>query len=169
MNGWHDSTGILRYTHDSTGHKLIVEVDPGIVAVARALTPVGLNHQKYAPHISVIRHEVPIDLTLWGLNDGLPINFEYNPFVHDDGKYYWVNAMSAELELLRLGLGLPRTSVQSRPPDSRPVFHITIGNLKGMTNKASTRPAPAPNHQFRSHPIYVNGCVICGATESAHK
>lgn len=109
-----------------------MEVDQGIVGVARALTPVVLNRQKFPPHISVIRKEIPTDMTLWGLGDGEAVCFDYSPMIYNDEKYYWVNVVAPGLRQLRIGLGLPLSSIKSRPPDGADRFHITIGNVKGL-------------------------------------
>lgn len=135
----HTSTGILRYSRlEDGGYKLIVEVDPGIVQVARALVPraVRLNTQRYAPHISVVRQEVPPAEreSFWGLYEGHSIEFEYSPLVHDDTRYYWLLAYCPRLHALRIELGLPYSTELTRPPDeSVDCFHITVGNCKRLS------------------------------------
>ncbi len=131
---WYSTTGALRYSIENGVYKLIVEVDPGIAALARALTPVKLNKPKYAPHISVVRHEVPPNLDAWGKYQGQLVSFDYCPFVHNDEKYYWLNVYSPALVNIRLTLGLPASSLKSRPPDGTEIFHMTIGNTKGLSD-----------------------------------
>lgn len=129
---WHSTSGRVRYSIPEGKHKLIVEVDPGIAALARALTPVKLNTPRYATHISVVRHETPPNLSVWGKYEGVLMPFEYCPFVYNDEKYYWLQVLSPELVKIRIELGLPASSLKSRPPDGTEMFHATIGNTKGL-------------------------------------
>lgn len=125
--------GPLRYSRPEDGsYKLIVEVDNGIVQLARALVPkaVRLNVQRYAPHISVVRREVPVHKDVWGSHEGEIVEFFYSPIAFNDDSYYWILAFSEKLHEVRVELGLERLSEYSRPPDGTDAFHITIGNLK---------------------------------------
>jgi hypothetical protein len=131
------STGILRYGHE----KLIVEVDPGISAFYKSLIPKCyiLNPQKYAPHISVVRHEQP-NMENWGKYDGQPVEFFYSNIVHRGTVYWWLNAFSNRLEEIRLELGLPVSSPYTRPPDGfEKCFHITLGNSKTTVQLVTDR------------------------------
>lgn len=132
MSRWYPSSGALRYSSEDGSYKLIVTVDPGIVALARALTPVKLNTTRYEAHVSVVRHEIPPKLDVWGKHEGVIIPFEYCPIVYNDEKYYWLQVLSPELVKIRLELGLPASSLKSRPPDGTEVFHTTIGNTKEL-------------------------------------
>lgn len=121
--------GTLRF--DKPVPKVFVEVDEGIVAVARALLPQPLRStvrkQKYAPHISVVRHELlPAEV-----QDGYVVAFSYDPEPVVGDEYVWLRARSTDLTRLRLSLGLPPSSEWSRSPDGEECFHITIGNMKG--------------------------------------
>jgi hypothetical protein len=132
----HTSTGILRYSvEERVGHKLIVEIDPGIAETYRALVPkyVRLQRPRFAPHISVIRKErIPEDkLHLWGAHDGKPVEFSYDPTIYNDELYYWLRVYSAALKAVRKELGLDELSELARPPDLHDCFHTTIGNTKG--------------------------------------
>lgn len=122
-----ESVGILRA---SEGPKLIVEVDPGITLVARALIPKAyrVRPQRWPAHVTVVRNEFP-QVPIAGL-EGREITFHYDPFVRDDGVYWWLDVHSSELVAIRQGLGLPGFSEWARPPDGRDVFHMTIGNTK---------------------------------------
>ena len=132
-----ESVGYLRW---SPG-RLVLEVDPGIVEVARALVPkhIRLNRQKYAPHITVIRH-LKAEEEAWllahprwgGTREGEEVAFTYSPEVQIDETYYWLNAWSSRLEDVREELGLPRSDWYTEPPDHSHCFHATIGNTKSV-------------------------------------
>jgi hypothetical protein len=129
------SVGTLRYSVlDDRSYKLIVEVDPGIVALARALMPkwIRSNPQRYEPHITVIRNEVVSNVGLWATHEGAEVEFKYDPRVQDDGRYFWLYAFSPRLHEIRVELGLEPLSELSRPPDLADCFHITIGNTRGI-------------------------------------
>ena len=132
MDDLHESSGPLRYSASEGKYWLVVDVDPGIVEVARALVPktVRLNRTRYAPHITVIRNEVPPDLTAWKAHEGEMVTFQYDSFVYNDELYYWLNAYCQRLNDVRTELGLHPVSEWTRPPDMADCFHITIGNLK---------------------------------------
>lgn len=130
------SAGPLRYETGNAGVKLIVEVDPGIVSLYRALIPKyhKTNPQMYKPHISVVRKEVPPNMEHWGKYEGEIIEFEYSPHVHHGQVYWWLNCWSKRLEEIRQELGLPVDSPYTRPPDGMAkTFHCTIGNTKGLS------------------------------------
>jgi hypothetical protein len=125
---WFSSIGILRYREDN----LVVDVDYGIVDLARALVPKAtyLNRQRYAPHISVVRHEKPIILKNWGKHENAEVEFKYSTYIYNDEKYYWLQVLSPALNNIRVELGLSMFSKWSKPPDGQDCFHITIGNTK---------------------------------------
>ncbi len=128
------SKGRLRHSHThDVGHKLIVEVDPGIVQLARGLLPknIPLKPQRYAPHITVLRGEpvLPSNV-IWGIYEEAEIDFIYDADACWDDDYYWLRVYCPWLQWLRTELGLPETSEQSRPPGGEHCFHITIGNTK---------------------------------------
>jgi len=129
-----DSMGALHYSRIGQVFKLTVEVDPQLVAYARALVPkdVALNQQRYAPHVSVIRKEVPPWVGVWGAYEGLPIQFQYNPIVRNDEMYYWLEVFAPRLAAIRMELGLPASRAWTRPPDGADCFHCTIGNTKNI-------------------------------------
>jgi hypothetical protein len=128
------SKGPLRYSIDNAGRpKLNVMVDPGIVSLYRDLMPLYYTcyPQMYPPHISVVRKEVPPRMDLWGKYEGDEVEFAYSNYIYEGTVYWWLNAFSTRLEEIRVELGLPITSLYTRPPDSfEKVFHITIGNKK---------------------------------------
>jgi len=79
--------------------------------------------QKYNPHITIVRKSVEKPIDNWKTWDGLPIKISYDPLIHYNDKYYWMNAWSDDIIALRRYLGLP----DFRFGDS---YHITIGNTK---------------------------------------
>lgn len=148
------STGALRYFH-RTGYKLIVEVDPEIVRYYRTLMPkyIQSNPQMFAPHISVVREEIPPNLDLWGKYEGQKAEFSYTGTVHFGAIYCWLNVFSTQLEEIRLELGLPVSTQYTLPPEGFvKCFHCTVGNFKEPPCKSqlevyddgSQRPALGP-------------------------
>jgi hypothetical protein len=130
------SSGLLVYSKPTPEtFKLIVEVDPDISHVARALAPKSaqLQPQRYPPHITVVRNEVPPKIDMWGALKGMEIEFDYSPIVHTDGRYYWLIVLAPKLHQIRVELGLPPSSKWTRPPDDMAeCFHCTVGNTKHL-------------------------------------
>jgi hypothetical protein len=124
------SLGTLKYSINP--YKLIVEVDQELSDYYRSMVPAYVNLKKpmYPAHISVVRKETPIHLDDWALYEGHRVLFEYENIIYNDETYYWLNAWSLELEIIRKELGLDPTSEITYSPDGRHKFHITIGNLK---------------------------------------
>jgi hypothetical protein len=124
------SEGVLRQGVTPQGEKLVLEVDPGIVDLARALVPkaVRLNRQKFAPHATVVRDE-PGHLALSPFHE-VRVEFEYESEVRNNNVYYWLNLHCPRLNAIRVELGLPFWNWACRPPDNQDCFHITIGNCK---------------------------------------
>lgn len=125
-------TGILEYSENP--YKLIVKVPFDIVNYYHfqisQWAHVDLNRQRYAPHISVVRKEIPKNLSVWRKYHGKRVGFEYDHVVYNDQTYFWLNAFSSDLETVRNELGLTRVSKLTQSPDGKHRFHITIGNLK---------------------------------------
>jgi hypothetical protein len=90
------------------------------------------NKPMYDPHISVIRNEAVPNLELWNKYHNKAFDFEYDNYVYESRNYLWLNAYSEELEMIRLELGLSKTSEITRSPDGRHKFHITVGNFKNL-------------------------------------
>ena len=129
------STGVLRYSEDK-GYKLIVVIDKQIARYYRSLIPKWYVVQgtRYDPHITVVRSykETPPDLTAWGKYEGQEIEFLYDSTIQMSENYYWLNILCKRLEEIRLELGLPVTSIYTRPPEGfSKFFHTTIANTKG--------------------------------------
>lgn len=133
-----ESSGILRYSYtEEYGYKLVLEVDKGIADFYRSLIPkwIKVNSQMYAPHISVVRKEVPANLDVWGKYEGEIINFLYENQVNNGIIYYWLNAFCIRLEKIRIELGLPVSSQYTLPPEGfTKCFHITIANEKKIVD-----------------------------------
>lgn len=64
----------------------------------------------YAPHITVVRKEVPPKMDVFGKHEGELVFFEYDTEIHHDETYYWLNAYSKRLEDIREELGFPETA-----------------------------------------------------------
>lgn len=128
------STGKLSYALDKGYYKVTVLVDPELHRYLRALVPRRFvcRKQKYPPHITVVRGEVPPNQSQWGLYEGRDIEFQYSDYLHSDDQYWWINCYSAKLIDIRLGLGLASSYHLTRPPDGQECFHSTIGNQKSL-------------------------------------
>ncbi len=138
MDKWHSATGILKYFEAENHYNLVAEVDQGIVEFYRSLIPkyLGVNKPRYKAHITVVRSykEVPKDFTAWKKHQGETINFKYNSYIHnntnqDNKMYYWLNALSIDLEDIREELGLTNQFFNDELPKGyKKFFHITLGN-----------------------------------------
>lgn len=126
------SRGVLRYSSPGTPWRLVMEVDPGLSGLYRALVPkaVMMRHQRYGPHVTVVRDEVPSVPSAWGFREGREVQFDYSEEVRHDDVYWWLEVYCPRLTAVRLELGLPASSALTRPPDGRDCFHTTIGNCK---------------------------------------
>jgi len=124
-----DSIGRLIYFNNP--YKLIVEIDSEISRYYLSLIPkyIQLNKPKFAPHISVVRKEMP-NLLYWGKYENQFIDFQYENIIYNDELYYWLNIYSPKLEEIRLELGLTNASGITRAPNGRHRFHTTLGNVK---------------------------------------
>jgi hypothetical protein len=130
-----EAAGVLHYeildsgsaANRYSGYKLTLEgMDKGISLFYRSLIPKSksVKPQMFPPHISVVRRETPLNLEAWGAHEGRKVIVHYDPYVHEDATYYWVECFSEELEDIREELGLPR----HRGNFSN--FHMTLGNKK---------------------------------------
>jgi len=128
----HSDVGVLWASHENGVYRLALDIDPGIVEVARALVPkyVRLNRTKFAPHLSVVR-ETTMTSPLWGSHDGERVAFTYDTLVWEGEVYFWLQAESPRLRKIRVELGLPPMDWYCYPPDLADCFHATVGNLKG--------------------------------------
>ena len=127
------STGQLHYSLGAY-HRLVVNIDPEIGRYYRSLFPkyVQINSPLYPAHISVVRHEIVPNLSLWGKYEGEPIVFCYDGAIHSNGTYYWLDCFCRRLEEIRQELGLVVESLYTTPPEGfLKVWHTTLGNTKG--------------------------------------
>ncbi len=128
-------SGILDVSIDpKLGQRIVLLVDPSIALYYRSTIPKFFHAHptRYEPHISVVRKEI-VSSDSWNLAlklHGKNISFAYDPFVFDDGVYFWLNVESEELVSFRKYLGLTAYSEMARPPDGSDCFHMTIANTK---------------------------------------
>lgn len=129
----YSSSGYLIYEIDNSGHKLNVIVDRDLSNYYRALIPkyIDVQPQKYPPHISVVRKETPIHLDKWNCYNGEEVEFFYDGIIRFGQVYCWLNVFCVRLEEIRLELGLPVSSIYTKPPEGFiKCFHMTLGNFK---------------------------------------
>lgn len=128
------SFGTLAYSTDP--YRLVLNVCQDLANFYRKQVPksVPIQPQRYQAHISVIRKEIPQNLPAWNRYQGHKIDFEYEAFVYNNDRYWWINCWSKRLEEIRVELGLPASSRVTRSPDGDPrrKFHITVGNTKEL-------------------------------------
>ncbi|MGL6075115.1 MAG: hypothetical protein ACRC8S_13225 [Fimbriiglobus sp.] len=136
---WRTAHGTLRYSPEirpgqrtrrdggTTEWWLILDVDPQLGRWLRyqyhtwhRLTR-KLSAPLWGPHISIVRGEIPLNLTHWKAHENREIAFEYDPHWLQIDDYVWCDARSVELEHLRTELGL-------KPQPEWP-FHLSFGNL----------------------------------------
>jgi len=128
------SKGTIRYD-DNAGFRLTVEVNQDLSNYYRALIPrcYRVNRPRWAAHITVVRpeKEIPPLIRYWGDYEGEEIEFMYDPYIHQDKGYYWLNTWCNRLEYIRTELGLPYHSPFTLPPSGfTRNFHCTIGNYE---------------------------------------
>ena len=126
------STGTLFYESE---YRLVVAVDQELVDYYRSTIPRSMPVQKprWPAHITVVRHEkeTPVHTEHWGKYDGQMVLFNYDPFVHINQTYYWLNVWCDRLAQIREELGLPPKSRWTKPPSGgHQCFHMTIANKK---------------------------------------
>lgn len=117
------STGRLHYYKNW----LVLYIDQGIADFYRSLIPKAryVQGQAYPAHITVVRKGVENpDMTHWSRYNGKKLKFSYDPYIHNDDTYYWLDAWSGDLNNIRMMFNLPAF----RKGFDR--FHITIGNTK---------------------------------------
>ena len=128
------SVGTLRYTRTPQyGWRLVLEIDPGISMFYRSLIPkwYEVNGQAARPHITLVRRAKPANTEPWGQYEGERVEFEYDPYIHTDGKtYWWLNCYSERLEQIAEELGMPLTNYTKPAKGYKKTWHTTIANQK---------------------------------------
>lgn len=106
---------------------LLIDVDGDICKYYRVLAhkhnPLfKLNPSKHGTHITAIagKYEIPANQDLWKKYQGEVVDFEYNPDIISNDKYFWLEVKCNRIEDIREELGLPRTIIHP--------WHLTIGN-----------------------------------------
>lgn len=140
------SIGTLRYSHSKEyGWRLVLDIDPGISMFYRSLIPkwYSVNSQAAKPHITLIRRQRPINTEPWGRYEGEKIEFEYDPYIHTDGKtYWWLNCYSTRLEEVAEELGMEFVNYIEPVKGYKKVWHTTIANMKPIHMAERKRKSP---------------------------
>jgi len=125
------STGTLVYQSEPE-KKLVLTVDPELSRFYRSLIPARFvcNRPKFPPHITVVRKEAIHNVRHWNRYAGQVVDFSYDPYVHHDGVYWWLNVACPRLTEIRTELGLQPWTPLVKPPSGVEWFHTTIGNCK---------------------------------------
>lgn len=127
-----ESKAIVRYGPDI---RVIAEIDQAISDYYRSLIPkyYYAAGQRYKSHITIVRtkKETPTNLQFWGKHEGRVITFQYDSYIHFEGKYFWLNCYSDEIGEIREELGLPKfRDDRAFGGLLRNEYHITIANIK---------------------------------------
>ena len=125
------STGQLHYD-DNDGFRLVLKVSQDISDYYRSLVPpyYKVQRQGWAAHITVVRPgtDDPGKIRYWGDYEGEKVEFIYSPYLENGNGYYWFNAWSKRLEIIREELGLFNISKYAWKPEGyKKTFHCTIG------------------------------------------
>lgn len=125
------STGRLRYGND---YRLVLDVDQELSDYYRSLIPKCKNAKRtrWFAHVTLVRlgQEVPRNKSVWNKYNREKIDFYYDPYIHEDRIYFWLNVFSKRLEEIRRELGLPMFTSYPPPTGFVKSFHITIANTK---------------------------------------
>jgi len=125
------SNGILRYSPKKLGEYaspnwwLILVCDDEIGRYYRHLYHLStyridqLQRSHWKSHISVVRNEKPLNENEWEKHAHETIEFQYNPEIETNGKYFWLSVVCPQLEEIRSKLGLGNPMIP---------LHLTIGH-----------------------------------------
>jgi len=120
-------TGRLQYYDNYC----VCYVDDNLSAYYRSLLPkaYGVAPQKYRTHVTVVRKDIEsvasqFKENFWKRYENALIPIYYNGTIQRGGSYFWLDAWSPQLNVIRQELGLH----PYRFPFNS--FHITIGNCK---------------------------------------
>ena len=115
------SKGFLEYNDDYT--RLVLRIDQQIVDYYFSLIPDYKNviRQRWDAHITVVRtgRDIVINKEYWKKHNEV-IEYNYDGIIRFGKVYYWIDAYSDNLNIIRQELGLP---IRER-------YHFTIGNVK---------------------------------------
>lgn len=117
---------------DKEGFRVTLEVSQQLSNYYYSLIPKYFRSWKpgWPAHITVVRpeKEIPPRIRYWGDYEGEEVDFLYDYHILEGNGYYWLNAWSKRLEVIREELGLINVSSYSlRPTGYNKTFHITIG------------------------------------------
>ena len=118
------SFGIVNYAKDGS---VFLSIEQDISDYYMSLIPkyIWTQPTKYPAHITIVRGGVEKPNFLrWGLDNGAVYSYTYSPEINKDGKYFYLNAFSLEIGLLRNSLGLEEFRKGFKE------YHITIGRIK---------------------------------------
>lgn len=125
------ASGTIHYD-DTDGHRVILQVNQDLADYYRTLIPKyeRVFKPRWLAHITVVRPEIdiPPKISYWGDYEGEPVEFLYDPYPLNGNGYFWLNAWSKRLEVIRSELGLVNSSKYAlRPTGYDKTFHTTIG------------------------------------------
>lgn len=125
------SYGKLHYDNDE-GFRIKLIVNQDLVNYYQSSIPHYLRVLKprWSAHITVVRPEfdIPPRIRYWGDYEGEEVEFIYDSYLLNGNGYFWINAWSKRLEIIRDELGLQNTSKYTlRPEGYNKTFHITVG------------------------------------------
>lgn len=119
------STGVLHYSPKSNNKWwLVLWCDNELSRYYRHLYHLycykcdSLKKPAWNSHITVIRDEMPSEISLWGLYQDISVDFYYECDFETDGTYWWIPVISDQLMEIRCELGLSQPQFP---------FHISFG------------------------------------------
>jgi hypothetical protein len=131
------SSGILHYSDDE--YRLVLKVEQDLSDYYRAMIPLynRAYKQGWPAHLTVIRPEfdIPSKIEYWGRYEGEVVDFVYSPYIEWGKGFYWFNAWSKRLEIVREELGLINISKFALKPEGyNKTFHCTIAKYNDISN-----------------------------------
>jgi len=132
---------------DKEGFRVTLEVGQDLSNYYYSLIPKYFRHWKpgWPAHITVVRpeKEIPPKIRYWGDYEGEEVDFVYDYHILEGNGYYWLNAWSKRLEVVREELGLLNFSSYSlKPTGYNKTFHITIGKYPQVYVDVNKGPEP---------------------------
>jgi hypothetical protein len=128
--------GKIKYD-DSDGFRITLEIVQDLIDYYRSLIPLYYRPIKsgWLAHITILnpQNETLLKTRHWEDHVGEEIEFLYDSYVLEGNGYFWINAWSKRLEVIRDELGLPNvTKCIPRPEGYNKTFHITIGKYQEL-------------------------------------